>query len=63
MVEDPKGEDSMKMAIRITILAILACVLAGCGQKSATGKKVDKARAPAVEQEIDEDVPASDDEA
>jgi len=43
-------------------LATLACVLAGCGQKGASGSKGEKARAPAVEEKLDYEIPSSGDE-
>ena len=52
----------MKTAMRIVILALIACVLAGCGQKGTSGKKGEKARTPTVEKELDEETPASGDE-
>lgn len=52
----------MKTAMRIVILALIACVLAGCGQKGTSGKKGEKARTPSVEKELDEETPASGDE-
>lgn len=54
----------MKTTFRTVILVLLACVLMGCGQKASSERKGEKARAPAVEDELDEDMPASaDDEA